>query len=105
MKEVILILDKVDLRAKKIFRDRGSLHNNKGVNSLSSLQCVYTKQKSIKSYKAKPNRIERKKKKNWVVSQWMNKDQIFESVKETHKNHSQASPWQTVFCIKCTNEL
>lgn len=103
MKEVILILDKVDLRAKKIFRDRGSLHNNKGVNSLSSLQCVYTKQKSIKAIKQNPTEL--KGKKNWVVSQWMNKDQIFESVKETHKNHSQASPWQTVFCIKCTNAL
>lgn len=58
--ESILITDKVAFRAKKITRDRGLLHNNKGVNFLSNPKCVYTKQQSINIHEANTDKTERK---------------------------------------------
>ena len=55
-KAVILISDKVDLRAKKIFRDRETLHNCKKISPSGKdnyCKCVLIKQQRLKIHEAK----------------------------------------------------
>lgn len=58
--EIILVLDKEDLKAKKIIRDRGSLHNNKGLIHLAVFSVCTPNNRASKAIKQNPTELKEK---------------------------------------------